>query len=167
MWVFVSYVLLLRVLPCPQWGPVIMPRPPWYAVNALQQRTAGSPSWLLRLKTATTISFIPSNFKPYPDVVWIESYCSLKLSCSSTQEWKRYIWHLSAGKRNDMAGLVQSIVCVWIVTHFCCFGSCSAHWAWDENNHDEVKVVTLKGNLTHFTQSVFTGIGQYYCNTNF
>lgn len=64
--VFVPYVLLLQEQPCPHRGPVIMSRPP-----CPQQRTAGSPSGLLRLKTATTVSVIPSNLDPYPDVVWL------------------------------------------------------------------------------------------------
>lgn len=49
--------------------------------------------------------------------------------------------------KNDMANPVQSVVNAWIATHFCCFGSHSASKAWDENNHCEVQVVTLKGIL--------------------
>lgn len=73
----------------------------------------------------------------------------------STQEWKLYIRHLYEGKRNGMASLLQSVLSVWTATHFCCFGSHSAHKAPVDNNHHEVTAVTFKGNWTHLTQSIF------------
>lgn len=149
MCVFVKKCLSLCVPPCPHRGACNYTGPP-----SPQQRTVGSPSWLLGLQNAAMISVIPSNLKPYPDV--LGCIVSVQLNCSSTPVWKLYISCVSVCKRNYMAASERSVL---TVTHFCCFGpppTCN-------ETITDVKVVTLKGNSTNFThQSVFTDRREYY-----